>query len=126
MSFQGYGMRFPIIRVLDKDYKREHIVGTDSHDTLYIGNDGQIHYRNLQNSEGTGKRGSYAFKGVKNKWSLYTEIEFVSLDDLIEIIKEQAKLSAERERILRETMRHIFKDFDDEVEQSKQEGFFHT
>ena len=126
MSFQGYGMTFPIIRVWDKDYNREHIVGTDSHDCLYIDLDGHIGYRDLQNGEGTGKHSSYDFIGINDEWSPYAEIEFVELDELIEIIKEQVKMSAEHEQKLRKLMKHIWKDFDDEVKQSQHEGFFHT
>ena len=47
-------MMIPIIEVQDGDYK--HIVGTNSHDILYIDEDsGGIQYLNMQCCEGTEK-----------------------------------------------------------------------
>ena len=70
-------MRFPVIRVRDKLTGREHVVGSDTHDTLYVGDDGGIHYYNLQNGEGTGRNGDYEFVGVDDEYALGPEIEFV-------------------------------------------------
>lgn len=128
MSFMGFRMMFPVIRIKDKHSGRVHIVGTDSHDTLYVGNDGQLHYSNLQNGDGSGAddRYGYIFDGEENEWEPYPSVEFVSMDGLLKIIKEQAKLSAQQERELRKFMRDAWKDHDDEVEQSRKEGFIHT
>lgn len=47
-------MRIPIIKVRDGDY--EHVVGTNSHDVLYVDNEsGGIQYLNVQGYEGTKK-----------------------------------------------------------------------
>lgn len=53
MSMEGYTMRFPVIKVRDHDLGWTHIVGTDSHDSLYVDDKtGGLHYDNLQNGEG--------------------------------------------------------------------------
>lgn len=52
-------MTYPIIKVRDKSNGEVHTVGTDSHDMLYIDDNGCIQYYNLQNGEGTG--GDYEF-----------------------------------------------------------------
>jgi len=72
-------MIFPVIKVRDKLTGREHIVGTDSHDTLYIDKEtGGIHYYNLQNGEGT--LGDYEFVGVETEYDPDPQIEFATVD----------------------------------------------
>jgi len=86
-------MKFPIIKVRDKLTGHEHIVGTDSHDTLFIDKEtGGIHYYNLQNGEGT--RGDYEFVGVDTEYDPDTQIEFVTVDQ-----PEVQRLRAALERI---------------------------
>lgn len=53
-------MRIPIIRVMDNFSGHIHIVGDDKHDRLYIDEDGQLQYINLQVCEGT-KYDGYSF-----------------------------------------------------------------
>lgn len=43
----------PAIYVKDKQSNIIHMVGTDSHDRLYLDIDGNIQYSNLQNGGGT-------------------------------------------------------------------------
>ncbi|WP_428909427.1 YopX family protein [Niallia sp. Krafla_26] len=62
-------MREIKFRVWDNDYKRMHIVGDSSHDTLTCWN-GEVQYYNLQNGEGSGEYGSYIlmqYTGLKDK-----------------------------------------------------------
>ena len=91
-------MRYPIIRVRDKLTGHEHIVGTDTHDTLYVGDDGGIHYYNLQNGEGTGRNGDYEFVGVDDEYALGPEIEFVQVDQT-EVQRLRAALTAMRQAV---------------------------
>ena len=123
---QGYIMWFPIIRVKDSATGHIHIVGTNSHDTLYIDDStGGIQYRNLQKSEATGG-GDYEFVGEDNEYSPYPEIEFVDFDELLETYKEQVHISAEREKLLREHIKLWASKYAEEVKKSKEQGIIHT
>ena len=117
-------MMFPVIRVYDKDNGDTHIVGTDSHDSLHIDDDGQLSYYNMQNGCGTGE--TYSFVAAENEWDICPSVEFVTFDQLLDIIREHAGLSAERERKMRGMMARIWKDFDDEVERSVEQGLRHS
>lgn len=96
-------MRFPIIRVRDKEDGKVHIVGTRQHDMLYIDKrTGHIKYYNLQNGSGCGVGGSYEFVGeFDGQWNA---IEYIDLDELIEQYLQQNELSAEQERRFREVV----------------------
>ena len=88
---RGINMLFPIIRLKDGDYT--HIVGSNSHDTLFIDeNTGGIQYLNLQGMEGTRKfNGKSTMEFVPKKmeeWEVYPQIEFVTLEELIRIATE--------------------------------------
>lgn len=93
-------MIFPIIKIKEKRGDKEyvHIVGTNSHDCLYIENNA-IHYLNIQGMVGTrfpDESGMY-FDGVENDYSYSgrPEIEFVTIEELVEIainnIREQTE-----------------------------------
>ncbi len=104
-------MLFPVIKVKDGSF--EHIVGTNSHDTLFIDKEsGGIHYRSLQN-EGTTERVidgepceyiPYEFVGTKTPDSPWPEIEFVTFEQLFQIAIDQMNLSADREVEFNEMM----------------------
>ena len=130
MGHQGYKMMFPLIKVRDKGSGHVHIVGTDSHDDLRIDHDtGHVYYYNLQNGGVSSPDEDcwYEFVGHETEsYPPFGRIEFVSLEELIDIAKQEAGLSAERERNWREMTKDIFADLDKEVEQSRKEGFFHT
>lgn len=87
-------MRIPLIIVRDED-GREHVVGENPHDLLYVDENGALQYMNSHCSEGT-KYGAYAFVGVTAKDDEYSvtgrpEIEFVTLNGLIDMESERLK-----------------------------------
>jgi hypothetical protein len=83
-------MLFPLIKV--NDGNQVHIVGTNSHDVLYVDeHTGGIQYLNLQCYEGTKKyrgKSSMSFVTKKEDGEAYAEIEFVTIEELIEIAKK--------------------------------------
>ena len=99
-------MRIPIIRVKDGDY--EHIVGTNSHDVLYIDErSGGIQYLNMQCCERTKKFGAgQAMQFVGEPMEEYDvlgpEIRFVTVEELIGIAVEHMKESTENKIRLHE------------------------
>lgn len=87
-------MKFPIIRIKEGD--KEHIVGTNSHDCLYIDNN-TIHYLDVQSSVGTQypeESGMY-FKGEEDKFTAHPEVEFLSLEKIIELATKNMKEQTE-------------------------------
>lgn len=88
-------MRIPIIKVKDGNY--EHIVGTNSHDVLYVDEQsGGIQYMNMQSCEGTkrfNKEMSVRFVGEPmEEYDVFgPEVEFVTVEELIEIALQQMK-----------------------------------
>lgn len=101
-------MLFPIIRVKDTGYDREHIVGTDTHDCLYINNNGRIAYSNLQN--GGGLDDWYHFAGSVNESNheLYPIIEFVTFEELMKIYNKQRNESNERKKLRQKIAELVF------------------
>lgn len=98
-------MKFPVIKI--KDSTEDRIVGTNSHDTLYVDpQTGGIQYLNLQCCEGTGKYGKYEFTGEVSEFSPYPEIEFVSFEELAEIymthLEDAGKEEAEIQGLIKE------------------------
>jgi len=88
--------KLPIIKVKDKSTNQIHIVGSDSHDQLYINENGTISYYNLQNGEGTG--GDYEFVGVDNEY----EEGLIEMEDITKdnpIIKELSNKLEELEKL---------------------------
>lgn len=89
-------MLFPIIRIKRED--GEHIVGTNSHDCLYIENNA-IHYLNTQCMVGTqypDESGMY-FKAEDSEFSISgsPEIEFMSLEEIIKLATKNMKAQTE-------------------------------
>lgn len=83
-------MLFPIIKISDNGHT--HIVGTNSHDLLYIDKNA-IHYLNRQCSMGTRyeKESRMYFEGRKpdeEDIMQHTTIEMVTLEELIEIAEK--------------------------------------
>lgn len=99
-------MLYPVIRVKDAD-GREHIVGEDIHDTLYIDGDGAIRYMNTHCCSGMKfPEEGYRFVGVdstdENSLSGRPEIGFVTLERLIEMEAEDLRDRVRRWEKLRE------------------------
>ena len=90
-------MRFPIIRVKDKETGFIHIIGINSHDSLEIDNEtGVLKYYNMQNGCGTGSQCSYEFSHPLQspkeiKYGITPTIEFVTFEQLTEIYQEAAQ-----------------------------------
>lgn len=87
-------MLFPVIKIKEKRGDKEitHIVGTNSHDSLFIeGN--AIHYSNLQGMVGTrypDESGMYFSGREPDEYSFspYAEVEMVTMEELIEIAEQ--------------------------------------
>lgn len=119
MSFQGYEIRFPVIKVKDKSSGHIHIVGSDSHDVLYIPpNSRDIHYYNMQNSDGTFDGYEFVTKKIYDE----TRIEFITFDELLEIYKSEMQMSIEREKVIKQ----IAEAFREEKRIAEEEGYRHT
>ena len=94
-------MKFPVIKILDNcaPERGERIVGTNGHDCLYVDDNGAIQYLNTQCMCGTlYPDEGYSFVGVDmGEYSIpmRPEIEFVSLEQLIELAKENMTESVE-------------------------------
>lgn len=107
-------MRIPIIKVKDGGY--EHIVGTNSHDVLYIDErSGGIQYLNMQCHEGTKKFGAeqtmqFVGKPMEEYDVLGPEIKFVTVEELIEIAVKYMKESTENKRRLHEMAKVYLED----------------
>lgn len=102
-------MLFPIIRIRDNDTGNIRIVGTDTHDTLYIDErTGGIQYLNLQNCEGTeviNDHSTYSYVGKTDEWDINPQIEFVTFDELLDIYKQHIDMSFEQERKWRDMIK---------------------
>ena len=114
-------MLIPVIKIKETSGADEtaHIIGTDSHDKLYIKNNA-IHYINLQNSETSerclGYESTYKFIGERNEYMFPAEdemeIEMWDIDQLIEFAIKHACETAERKAKLAE----LLKMYDDAIE----------
>ena len=97
--------KIPIIKVKDRGkYGRSHIVGTDPHDSLYIDKfSGGIHYHNIQCCASTQKRfddgedPDYGFIFEASEGYFHdAEIEFVSPEQLFEIIIDTIQMQTKK------------------------------
>ncbi len=84
-------MLFPVIKI--KDGNHAHVVGTNSHDVLYVDEEtGGIQYLNLQCCEGTKKyegEASMSFIAEEPEdGEIYPRIEMVTIEELIEIAEK--------------------------------------
>lgn len=114
-------MVFPIIKINEESCGviMKHIVGTNSHDCLYIENNA-IHYLNTRSMVGTEypeESGMY-FAGKENNeysFSGKPEIEFMSLEEIIELATKNMKEQTES------TIRfyEVMKKYNDEKEKCK-------
>lgn len=94
-------MRFPIIKIRDNcvPERKERIVGANNHDCLYIDDNGAIQYLNTQYMCGTlYPEEGYSFVGVDiGEYSIpmRPEIEFLTLEQIIELAKNNMTKSVE-------------------------------
>lgn len=114
-------MLFPIIRVKDcYGLKREHIVGENIHDTLYIDIDGGIHYINTHCMAGTKyPEEGYRFVGIdKGEYSIVMapEIEMLTLDELIDFAADHLK-DGTRKKI--QLYKELRKQWNEELEKAR-------
>lgn len=105
-------MLIPVIKVKDKASGTEHVIGTSSHDMLYIKN-GSIHYLNRQCFDGT--NGGYEFIG-EDSLDGFIEIEMWDIEDVIELARKDSKETAER----RERLEAKIKQFQEERKQNRE------
>ncbi len=101
-------MKVPIIKVNGR------IVGTNSHDCLYISKNA-IHFMNIQGCCGSEcDPEDYKFEGKVDDYNFTgcPEIEFVTIEELIEIAIKQCHESAENEKNLREMIKQYFDEVD--------------
>ena len=80
-------MEFPIIRVRDKGEKgKGFVVGANHHHKLIVGENSNIQFVNLQNSDATGKEDGYGYEFVSKKgfWGEKL-IEFGSIWDILSL-----------------------------------------
>lgn len=126
-------MLFPIIKVRDSYDGLEHIVGINSHDSLYIDAEtGGIHYLNLQCCEGTRKfnrKSAYDFAGKKIEYSCEPIIEFLTFDELAELCIKETRTNCEDEKKLRAIVKKVFEERDKAIAENgldKDGGIRHT
>lgn len=101
-------MLIPIIKINDNG--RIHIVGTNSHDTLFVDeNTGGIQYLNLQCMEGTRKHCGVAEMSFVTKeleeWEVYPQIEMITVEELVEIATKNMVEQTEASIRLHESFR---------------------
>jgi hypothetical protein len=112
-------MLIPIIRVKDRSDGKVHIVGTDSHDSLEI-IDGGIAYCNHQNGCGTGNGKDYGYEFHCLDANIFGEphIEFVTIEEFLEIYNRENELLNEQnarfEEFLKERRERYLKTLDDD------------
>ena len=103
-------MRVPIIKVKDGDY--EHIVGTNSHDVLYVDKEsGGILYLNIQCCEGTEKldgEQTMQFVGMPGYFA-DCQIQFVTVEELIEIAIQNMRGGTEAKLLMHRLMSNYLK-----------------
>ena len=109
-------MLYPIIKVRDKQTGTEHIVGENIHDALSITENGQLQYINYQCLDGTGDDGAYQF--VDGTEGNYREIEFVTLDQLIDMAAEHLETATKAKIMAYKSLRKIM---DAELQKTKKE-----
>lgn len=100
-----------LIYVRDKQTGYIHIVGTDQHDRLYLDDDGNIQYLNLQNCSGTSCDGDYEFvldeEGHNQKNLTYTKEEqekygLSNMDDYFNSIDLETYMDLESKKRIQE------------------------
>lgn len=113
----------PLIKVIGEGEKQSHIVGANPHDQFILGENGGLHYYNLQCCDSTEEYGGYKFD-VKVPDNEFEEITFDTVDfiDLIDIDAERFGLKDDKEYLeLKSKLENLFKARMYQVEEEKQE-----
>lgn len=103
-------MRIPIIKV--RDGECEHIVGTNSHDVLYVDKEsGGIQFLNIQCCEGTKKHdGEQTMQFVgESGYFEDIQIQFVTVEALIELALQNMENGTEQKLKLHQMAREYLK-----------------
>lgn len=99
-------MMIPIIKVKDGDY--EHIVGTNSHDVLYVDDEsGGIQYLNVQCCEGTKKydgKQTMQFVGEAGYFE-DMQVQFVTIEELVGLAIKNMKDGTEMKLKMHQMMK---------------------
>lgn len=101
-------MKIPIIRI-----NGQHIVGTNSHDKLYIHNNA-IHYLSIQSLASTEtKSDGICFEGISDwvseELTGSQSVEMIELENLIELAISQCKMTLKQEKKLRRLVKRYLK-----------------
>lgn len=117
-------MLFPIIKVKDNNCAHEHIVGTNRHDQLYVDHEnGGLQYLNMQCLEGTSvNEGEQSYSFMGKNTSLHNEkleIEFVTIEQLIEIAIQNMKEQTENKIQLDNMIVKYFEEKEESLEKLK-------
>ncbi len=117
-------VRIPKITIIDNYDKHETYVGWDQHDELEIDDKtGGLHYRNLQNCEGTSK---YKDKTDSEGYS-FGKIEYINFLQLLDMQAEHLKCKDDGEyQILKEKIIEYFSEKQKELEEERQKMFEKT
>lgn len=112
----------PLIKVISQGEKESHIVGSNPHDQFILGENGGLHYYNLQCCAST-EYGDYKFD-VKEPENDYEEIEFDKVDfiDLMDLDAERFGLKDDsRYLLLKKEIEKLFEIRIEDTEKEKQE-----
>jgi len=113
-------MLIPIIKINDGGY--EHIVGTNSHDQLYVDEEtGGIQYLNLQCCEGTkvytdDEQNTINFIGKDEDGSAHPLVEFVTIEELLIIATENMEKQTDAYIRLDELAKKYFEKKDESLD----------
>lgn len=103
-------MLIPIIKVKDGNF--EHIVGTNSHDVLYVDEEsGGIQYLNIQCYEGTKKfngERTMRFVGEAGHFE-ETQIQFVTVEEMVRLAIKNMEDGTEAKLKMHQMMRDYLK-----------------
>ena len=101
----------PLIRVISEGEEQSHIVGDNAHDQFILGNDGGLHYYNLQCCDSTEEGGSYKFdvKEPESDYELERYFDTVDFIDLMDLDAERLDLKDDKKYLdLRKNIDALF------------------
>lgn len=114
----------PLIKVISQGEEESHIVGANPHDQFILGDNGGLHYYNLQCCDSTEEYGEYKFdvKEPENDYELERYFDTVDFIGLMDIDAERLGLIDDERYIkIKAMIEKLFKIKMVEVEKEKQE-----